>query len=424
MNFRLYKVRRALRGWRAARWCLAAVVVSAACVAPAAAVADVQPQTTPTALERASAIVQPSVAYLHIAYASAVYDTYSKTYLNTGKPLEVNFSCSGFFVNPDGWVATAGHCVAYDDEVKAALKQVAAQWAYENDYYAGGTFSLDEITQYAEENYAPRGPRDFKVNVSWGVGASGLGQPRTLPAQVVGFKAFEKGDVALLKIEATDLPALKLNDDSTVDVGEQIVSVGFPASVAYVTDSTTFDPSFKDGSVSSKKTIGGGLVSVYEVSAAVSGGMSGGPTIDTAGDVIGINSFGINGETQPFNFAMPAAQMLALLRDKGVPNEIGHATELYREGLEAYWSGHKTEALDKFDEALELSPSFASAQLYRSRAAQLPNEKTGLTWLWVAMGVASVLSAAVATVLLARRRRIRAQGIVMSQPIAVSSDSH
>ena len=64
-----------------------------------------------------------------------------------------------------------------------------------------------------------------------------------------------------------------------MQVGQDIVAIGYPASVDEVTD-PDLHPSFKAGQVSSVKTRGQGLLTVYELSAAVSGGMSGGPTVD------------------------------------------------------------------------------------------------------------------------------------------------
>jgi hypothetical protein len=71
---------------------------------------------------------------------------------------------------------------------------------------------------------------------------------------VVKFQPFDRGDAAMLKVEATDLPAIAVADDSPLDIGPEIVSICYPASVDLVTDQS-FSPSFKDGTVSSSKTI-------------------------------------------------------------------------------------------------------------------------------------------------------------------------
>src|SRR5690348_9128602 len=57
-----------------------------------------------------AALVQPSVVYETVSWSGYVYDRYNRQYLKD-KPFTVTMQCTGFVVNPDGYVATAGHCV-------------------------------------------------------------------------------------------------------------------------------------------------------------------------------------------------------------------------------------------------------------------------------------------------------------------------
>ena len=400
------------------------LVWAAVLTAGASAATDGPNVHTPTAVERVAAYDQPSITYLEVTFSSRIKDTFYHRYIRE-EPFSVTYNCSGFFVNPNGYVATAGHCVSWDDGVREDLIATAAEWAYENDYYLYDKGETPkQAAQWAVSDFRVRGERDRDVRVSWGVAASGIGQPRNLPARLVGSMPFERGDVALLKIDAEMVPTLLLDPDSDVVVGEPIVSVGFPASVDAVTDADKFDPSFEDGNVSSKKTIGGGLVDVYQLSAPLSGGMSGGPTVDMRGNVIGVNSFGIVGEPQPFNFVTPSALVKELLADKGVQNVLGQADRLYREGLAAYWKGDKEEALARLDEAIQVSQSFASAQEYRAKAALLPDPpKESLPLLPIVAGAAGALLALAgsAWLVLSRGRRISTRREV--EGLAVSEDA-
>ena len=67
------------------------------------------------------------------------------------------------------------------------------------------------------------------------------------------------------------------------------------------------EPSYKDGSLGSQSTENNGLTSVYEISAATSGGMSGGPVVDDSGSVMGFVDFKNATETQAFNFMRPVS---------------------------------------------------------------------------------------------------------------------
>ena len=226
-------------------------------------------------------------------------------------------SCSGFVVNPDGYIATAGHCVDVGPEgFRDDYIQHAAAEANTNR----PSVSVDDFYQFGSMNWTVEGqtkgsPIDLQVLVHLG------GDPNSepLPARVVDYRSLGQGDVALLKVEAHDLPSSQLVTDQDVRIGDQVLSVGYPASTDLVTDQSA-EPSNKEGAISSKKTQGS--VPVYEISAAVSPGMSGGPTVSTDGRVMGVNSSTIRGESQPFNFIAPASNLAELMKRNGVESTL------------------------------------------------------------------------------------------------------
>lgn len=367
-----------------------------------------------TPLERVNALVQPSIVYLQQDWSAYVFDKANKTYLNGGQLFQLSFQCTGFVVNPDGYIATAGHCVDLD-EVKPSFYATAAQWAVDNGYYVDPTLTVDQIVgfqDYRVETFDKVNRADLVIQVGWGAAASGIQTAEVRRARVIDSTGTDAGDVALLKVEADGLNALPLSDQE-VEVGTEIVSVGYPASVDTVTD-PDLTPSFKDGAISSVKTIQGGMLTVYEVSAAVSGGMSGGPTVDLDGRVVGVNSFGIAGETQPFNFVRPASQVAELLAGAGVANELGETTTAYRDGLQAYWDGDRAEAVELLGGVVEAQPSNQLAVDYLDRAEDLPKpavqEESSSSTLAAAIivgatAVAVLVAGAVIGLVLVRRRR-------------------
>ena len=218
--------------------------------------------TQVTDLERVAAYVQPSVVYLDVKWTGYVHDLFNKRYLKNGHPFVVETQCTGYVVNPNGYIATAGHCVDPKGDIQTLIEQQAAQWAVTHHYYADHTLTVDQILGF--HNYrvegadtTGKGP-DRVVTAAWGVSAGGVQSGQSMQARVLKFQPFDKGDGAILKIEATDLPAIELADDSFLEVGTEIVSVGYPASVDSVTDAS-FTPSFKDGTISSSKTIQDGF---------------------------------------------------------------------------------------------------------------------------------------------------------------------
>ena len=378
------------------------------------------PPSTP--LEQVQALVQPSVVYEQITWTGYVYDRHNDGYF-TEDPFTVSYQCTGFVVNPDGYIGTAGHCVDYDLTVKNDLLSQVVDWAYTNGYYEAEP-STETIATFARhwriDGATRNGRPDVDVSVAYGVSVSGEPSGKALPARVVGVRPMDQGDVALLKIEAKDLTVLPLSDNAETGVGTQIVSVGYPASVDLVTDAN-FNPSFKEGSISAEKTIEGGLLPVYEISAPVSGGMSGGPTTDLQGRVIGVNSFNISGETQPFNFVQPAANLQELMRAEGVENTLGPVTDDYRAGLAAYYAGDRDAAIDDFEQVLATVPSHQFAQDYLKKAQSLT--ASGFP-LWI-LGLAAVALLAVAGIVVAvvLTRRRSSAGVTQPTPVAVSYPS-
>ena len=328
-------------------------------------------QQQATTLERVSGLVQPGIVFLETTYRGIVL----------GKVEEASSTCTGFFINPDGHFVTAGHCVDKADGREILIEQrVTPLLTKINGGIPPSPEQLDAAIRRARvrsaETPARTGP-DREVTAAYGVDYGGLPAGRPLPARVLGLRSFTKGDVALGKLEVENVPVLELAPPDSVEVGTNVVSVGYPGSVDDVTDSSTFDPSFKEGSISSEKTIGDGLVSVWEISAAISPGMSGGPTVDLEGRVVGVNSFFPAEENQPFNFISPVPEVSRLLADEGVANRLGPTNVAYREGLRAFYAGDREEALAKFDEVLGQVQEYEFAQAFRARALRLPEEEDG-----------------------------------------------
>ncbi|NLD54062.1 MAG: PDZ domain-containing protein [Burkholderiaceae bacterium] len=145
-----------------------------------------------------------------------------------------------------------------------------------------------------------------------------LKDKRELAARIVGEDATT--DVALLKVDAADLPAVRIGDPDRVRVGEPVAAIGSPFG---------FEHSVTAGIVSAKsRNVDDLLVPFIQTDAAINPGNSGGPLFNSAGEVIGINSriWTRSGGFQGLSFAIPidlAMRIADELRD-GTPIERGH----------------------------------------------------------------------------------------------------
>ena len=165
---------------------------------------------------------------------------------------------SGFILTPDGYVMTNAHVVEGADEVVVTLSD----------------------------------KREFK-------------------AKIVG--SDKRTDVAVVKIDATGLPFVRVGDVSKVKVGEWVMAIGSPFGL---------DNTVTAGIVSAKGRDTGDYLPFIQTDVAINPGNSGGPLINMRGEVIGINSqiYSRSGGFMGISFAIPideASRVAEQLRVSG-----------------------------------------------------------------------------------------------------------
>jgi len=125
-----------------------------------------------------------------------------------------------------------------------------------------------------------------------------LNDKREFKAKVIG--SDKRTDIALLKIEATGLPAVKFGDANKLKVGEWVIAIGSPFG---------FENTVTAGIVSAKgrSLPQENFVPFIQTDAAVNPGNSGGPLFNMRGEVIGINSqiYSRTGGFMGLSFAIP-----------------------------------------------------------------------------------------------------------------------
>ncbi|MDP2245367.1 DegQ family serine endoprotease [Pseudomonas sp.] len=169
---------------------------------------------------------------------------------NGGRQREAQSLGSGFIISADGYVLTNNHVVAGADEIIVRLPDRSE-----------------------------------------------------LEAKLIG--ADPRSDVALLKIEGTNLPTVKLGKSEDLKVGEWVLAIGSPFG---------FDHSVTAGIVSAKgrSLPNESYVPFIQTDVAINPGNSGGPLFNLAGEVVGINSqiFTRSGGFMGLSFAIPMSVAL------------------------------------------------------------------------------------------------------------------
>lgn len=132
-------------------------------------------------------------------------------------------------------------------------------------------------------------------------------------AELIG--SDKRTDIALLKINASNLPAVKIGDSNTVGVGDWVLAIGSPFG---------FEQSASQGIVSAlgRSLPDGTYVPFIQTDAAVNPGNSGGPLFNLDGEVIGVNSqiYSRSGGYMGLSFAIPvnvAMNVVEQIKDTG-----------------------------------------------------------------------------------------------------------
>jgi S1-C subfamily serine protease len=166
---------------------------------------------------------------------------------------EVKGSGTGFLVSPDGLLVTNHHVVAGSKQILAKAEN-------------GGLFPVLRVVA-------------------------------TDPAN----------DLALLQLEAKDLPCLTLAPAGSAEAGTRIAVIGSPLGL---------EGTLTEGIVSARRKLPGQKREVLQISAAISQGSSGSPVLDPQGRVVGVASF-LLAEGQSLHFATPSEKLQPLIRKAG-----------------------------------------------------------------------------------------------------------
>jgi len=144
---------------------------------------------------------------------------------------------------------------------------------------------------------------------------------RTLKAKII--EVDEESDIAILKIEGSNFPAVIMGDSDSLRIGEFVIAIGNPYGYALSELKKEYEPTVTLGVVSAKERAmqasAGREVRTYtnliQTDASINPGNSGGPLINIYGEVIGINTaiFTTTGSYMGIGFAIPINKVKKIL---------------------------------------------------------------------------------------------------------------
>ncbi|MDR0905182.1 MAG: trypsin-like peptidase domain-containing protein [Oscillospiraceae bacterium] len=148
-------------------------------------------------------------------------------------------------------------------------------------------------------------------------------------AKVIGSEA--DNDVAVIKIDATGLPPVKIGSSAAMEVGERIYAVGNPRQLDYTMTDGIISALDRSVTVSESDNI---TINMFQISAAVNSGNSGGPVYNTRGEVLGIVSAKYSSSgAEGLGFAIPIDDAMDIASEL-IAN--GYVTGKARLGISVY----------------------------------------------------------------------------------------
>jgi len=141
----------------------------------------------------------------------------------------------------------------------------------------GTGFVIDKSGIILTNNHVVREAQSVEVKLS---------DERTFPAKVVGTDP--PTDIAVVRIEAKDLPALALGDSDTIEVGDWVVAIGNPFGLSHTVSAGIV--SAKGRTKEDVPLDPAGYYEFLQTDASINPGNSGGPLLDLHGEVVGMNS--------------------------------------------------------------------------------------------------------------------------------------
>jgi len=332
---------------------------------------------------------------------------------------------TGWFINPSGWVITNGHVVSPAHRPKQTIRQELVERGVRQ---ACGDVSDQEVAATVARATVKLDPSIFVIL------SNGLRLPATVAkySPPVAGEAMSGRDLALLRLEAADMPALTLGDSSNTRIGDRIHILGFPGVVLsheLLNASAKVEASVTNGAISGfKQDIAN--QPVLQVDAPAAWGNSGGPAVGSSGEVLGVLTF-VSLETghqgtivQGFNFVIPSAAVREFVKGTDVKlDEVSRFNTAWHAGLEAFFEGSYGRAEKHFAEANRLLPDLTDVRRMMAEAKHPPPRP--FPWMLIAALVASVVvaGAGVLLVLRARRNRYRIRPSEVMRLIEVSADA-
>lgn len=214
---------------------------------------------------------------------------------------------TGIIFSADGYIVTNAHVIT--TEVKTSVSNNSNGYDPFSDFF-------DNFYNFGGSNYQTEVIKADKVTVT-------LNDETEYEAKIIGCDA--NTDLAVLKIEASDLTPAEIGDSSTLEMGDKAITLGYPLGLGLSASDGIISGLNKEMSVE----VAGGTatMTLLQTDAAINPGNSGGPLLNSMGQVVGITSSKIaSSSVDGVGFAIPITDALPILNELMTTGTVKNTT--------------------------------------------------------------------------------------------------
>ncbi len=341
---------------------------------------------------RAVDIAQPAVVCIItqissqlVVHFSSGNVTFPQPGSSAGSSYSLDLLGTGTFISSHGDILTADHVV---NPPPQTIEDAAAQDVtnYINAH-SKTQVTIDQVQQGLETGALPSSLANSQVAsvVFLSIQYTGpLTAPnlQSVPAnlqapvdKIEAQSAVNQSDVAIVHVNMNDMPSVQLGDSSSVQQQDQLTIIGFPGNgIISVKPADFLNDSVNNIEVSSIKTTDTGA-QVIQVGGNVEHGDSGGPALDSNGNIVGIVSFGLSTPTDPggTSFLQASNSATTLVQSLHLDTTPGPFQKAWSQAFNDYSAtapGHWHKAAQELQSLATKYPLFLAITPYLTYAQQ------------------------------------------------------
>lgn len=330
--------------------------------------------------KKVEAYTRPAVVRV-IAYNAADFTITGELaqYVGTSKITEYDGGTgSGAVISSNGYIVTNAHVVeaihkeeteAYEAMYNILLADLYARFKQINPATADA--DIQHVQTYFDQYVKLENFERVSMVILPG------GDEQTFDIKSYGKPIGEGKDVAILKINAKDLPVISV-DDTDGDgsaVSSAIQFAGYPGKAdldGFLDEKSQLEATYSTGTISVSQKIMKNGAPVIQLNANLNPGNSGGPVLSENGKMIGIATATSH---EGIGWVIPSSTVMEFVRQAGAEvNQSTLITLLWQEGLDYYWEGYYSKAIPKFEEVRRLYDKHYSVSTYLAKSQKAMSE--------------------------------------------------